>query len=227
MSDISELTSTMQSVSSSTSQSSSDSLSEVSMGKDDFLELLVTQLENQDPLDPADSKEFSAQLAQFSSLEQLYNINDNLAGLEGLTGEMERLGALNMLDKSVVVQDDSFKLEEGMNSVELGYNLENSADKVSLKVMDSNGDTVASFEGQEGSVGQHTLSWNFADQSNPAITPGEYTLHVSATSHGESIKAQPLVQAYVQGLETGKSGNELLTNLGSFGLDQVLSIVNS
>lgn len=113
MSDISELTSTMQSVSSSTSQSSSDSLSEVSMGKDDFLELLVTQLENQDPLDPADSKEFSAQLAQFSSLEQLYNINDNLAGLEGLTGEMERLGALNMLDKSVVVQGDSFKLEEG------------------------------------------------------------------------------------------------------------------
>lgn len=197
------------------------------MGKDDFLELLVTQLENQDPLDPADSKEFSAQLAQFSSLEQLYNINDNLAGLEGLTGEMERLGALNMLDKSVVVQGDSFKLEEGMNSVELGYNLENSADKVSLKVMDSNGDTVASFEDQEGSVGQHTLSWDFADQSNSAITPGEYTLQVSATSHGESIKAQPLVQAYVQGLETGKSGNELLTNLGSFGLDQVLSIVNS
>ncbi len=227
MSDISELASTIQNVSTSSNQSSSDSSSEVALGKDDFLELLVTQLENQDPLNPTDPQEFSSQLAQFSSLEQLYNINDNLEGLSGLTGEIERFGALNMLDRSVLVQDDSFQLEEGTDSIDLGYKLENSADEVSVTVMDSNGETVASFEGQDGSVGQHSITWNFGQQTEQKITEGEYTLQVSATSQGESIEAQPLVQAHVNGLETGESGNELITNLGNFSLDEVLSIVDS
>ena len=71
------------------------------MGKDDFLSLLVAQLQNQDPLNPSDSTEFTAQLAQFSSLEQLQNINDTLAGFEVYQSTLNNIQSSNFIGKTV------------------------------------------------------------------------------------------------------------------------------
>ncbi|MEQ8167390.1 MAG: flagellar hook capping FlgD N-terminal domain-containing protein [Candidatus Eremiobacterota bacterium] len=76
------------------------------LGKDQFLELLIKQLQNQDPLSPTDNTEFIAQLAQFSSLEQMNNLNSSFEKL--MSFQMVNQAA-SFIDKSVVIKDDSGK----------------------------------------------------------------------------------------------------------------------
>ncbi|MEE4253115.1 MAG: flagellar hook capping FlgD N-terminal domain-containing protein, partial [Desulfuromusa sp.] len=92
---------------------------ESSMGKDDFLLLLVAQLENQDPMNPADATEFTSQLAQFSSLEQLENANKSLEGLAAMSSEMERMSALGLIGQDIVAQTSEFHFSG--DPLQLGY----------------------------------------------------------------------------------------------------------
>ena len=95
------------------------------MGKDDFLSLLVAQLQNQDPLNPSDSTEFTAQLAQFSSLEQLQNINDTLAGFEVYQSTLNNIQSSGFIGKTVTASGDTLSVTNGMTdpiSVELDRN---------------------------------------------------------------------------------------------------------
>nr|CBX30122.1 hypothetical protein N47_D29310 [uncultured Desulfobacterium sp.] len=76
------------------------------MGKDEFLNLLVTQLKYQDPLNPMEGQEFSAQLAQFSSLEQLTNMNTTLTGIKDSVGEKKQDNLLDYIGKNIKTSDD-------------------------------------------------------------------------------------------------------------------------
>ena len=77
------------------------------MGKDDFLNLLITQLQNQDPLNPTDSTEFTAQLAQFSSLEQLGNVNENLTELKHFQASINNSQAVALIGKAITAKEGS------------------------------------------------------------------------------------------------------------------------
>src|SRR5210317_754089 len=77
------------------------------MGKDDFLNLLITQLQNQDPLKPTDSTEFTAQLAQFSSLEQLGNVNENLKQLQDFQASINNSQAVSLIGKEITATGNS------------------------------------------------------------------------------------------------------------------------
>ena len=80
------------------------------MGKEDFLSLLITQLQNQDPLNPTDSTEFTAQLAQFSSLEQLGNVNDSLMELKNLQASINNSQAVSLIGKAITANGNSIQL---------------------------------------------------------------------------------------------------------------------
>jgi len=97
-------------VDSSTFQTSEDN----TLGKDDFLNLLITQLQNQDPLSPMDSTEFSAQLAQFSSLEQLSNVNENLETLLLYQGSLNNSQAVSFIGKTITASGDSVLITDGI-----------------------------------------------------------------------------------------------------------------
>ena len=81
---------------------------ETSMGKEDFLQLLVAQLQNQDPLNPSDPTEFTAQLAQFSQLEQMTNMTESLEGLTLMSSEMQQMSALSLMGQEVTAQTEAF-----------------------------------------------------------------------------------------------------------------------
>ena len=85
------------------------------LGKDAFLKLLVTQLQNQDPLNPLDDKEFIAQLAQFSSLEQMTNISSGITSLTEKTAQQDMLSAVNYIGKEVTAEGS--ELTKGENYV--------------------------------------------------------------------------------------------------------------
>jgi flagellar basal-body rod modification protein FlgD len=81
------------------------------LGQTDFLNLLVAQLKNQDPLNPSDPTEFTSQLAQYSQLEQLFNLNDSMGNLTTAQNNSQRLSSLALIGQEVVVEDSDFALE--------------------------------------------------------------------------------------------------------------------
>ena len=83
------------------------------LDKDAFLELLITQLQNQDPLNPTDSVEFTAQLAQFSSLEQLNNVNDNLEQLQNFQASINNSQAVALIGKDITANGNFLQLTNG------------------------------------------------------------------------------------------------------------------
>ena len=115
------------------------------LGKNDFLNLLVTQLQHQDPLNPAESTEFTAQLAQFSSLEQLSNINDNLKNMELFQTSVTNSQAVSYIGKEITARGNTVQLESGQ-PVECHFELADHVALVMISVYDAGGGFVKSFE---------------------------------------------------------------------------------
>lgn len=194
-----------------------------SLGKEDFLTLLVAQLQNQDPLNPSDPTEFTAQLAQYSSLEQLMSVNENIEGLASTSQNQQQLSALGLIGREVVVEQDEFQL--GDSDVTLGYQLDAQADRVELHVQDSRGKSLAVLKPADMTAGSHFVTWDGTDSNGLPIAQGDYTLSVLALdANEEGISSQPLIKGQVTGVDLDGSQSTLVTNAGSYSLSNVKSI---
>ena len=111
------------------------------LGKDAFLKLLVTQLQHQDPLNPLDDKEFIAQLAQFSSLEQMNNISEGITSLVKKTQEQDMLNSVNYIGKEVTASGHSVT-KNGAAVTPVFFSLKGAASEVEVNVYDSNKNLV-------------------------------------------------------------------------------------
>lgn len=193
------------------------------LGKDDFLQLLVAQLQNQDPLNPNDPADFTAGLAQFSSLEQLFNVNDNLAKMTNANSGLDQLSALSLINKSVVAAGNAFEFDG--NKIDIGYQLENSASEAALSVRDRSGRVVAVLEPSELTKGKHFLAWDGTDGFGNKIPIGSYTFTVSAQLGKDTpIQISPLVKGLVLGVDMDESGHVLVTEIGNLKLQDVKSV---
>ncbi len=164
------------------------------LGKDDFLKLLVTQLRNQDPMNPMQSQEFAAQLAQFSSVEQLNNISNSLANsveLDLLLNQViTNTMATTLIGRHVKAVGNTVSLVEG-DPVNLHYNLSSSAKKVTIQIKDSNGTVVQTIELDGQSEGDHIYEWDGKDSAGNSLPEGKYSFSVSAEdTDGNSITAE-------------------------------------
>jgi flagellar basal-body rod modification protein FlgD len=195
------------------------------LGKDDFLLLLVTQLQNQDPLNPQDPTEFTSQLAQYSSLEQLFTVNDQLQQLETANGNVMQLTALGLMGRDVVVQSDNFTL--GSEPVTLGYRLSGNVDEVRIAVQNADGQTVATLQGTELSAGEHFMTWNGATAAGAALPAGDYQFNITTRRDGESTASgTALVKTRVTGVDLDGGSSTLTTGLGNYGLGNITSVRN-
>ncbi|THB72579.1 MAG: flagellar hook assembly protein FlgD [Desulfobulbaceae bacterium] len=194
-----------------TKDKSTDSSKDI-MGKQDFLTLLVAQLKNQDPLNPDDPTEFTAQLAQFSSLEQLFNLNESMDNMASSVTSSQQLDALNMIGKEVSYADSEFHFDG--KPVQIGYSLDGEAKDVTLSIT-QNGATIATIQGTELSKGDHYVTWDGLSESGTPYPTGDYTIVVNASAASESIAAAPLVRSEVTGVDlTGDKGGLLITKSG-------------
>jgi flagellar basal-body rod modification protein FlgD len=160
------------------------------LGKDDFLNLLITQLQNQDPLNPTDSTEFTAQLAQFSSLEQLNNVNTNLEQLQDFQASANNSQAVSLLGKEITTNGNFLQLADG-GPVGFDLSLSSDAATVVSSVYDSTGGFVKSFESQNMVAGQHTLFWDGMDRDGNPVADGSYTVEIlAAAADGHDIKTE-------------------------------------
>lgn len=191
------------------------------MGKEDFLTLLVAQLQNQDPLNPDDPTEFTAQLAQFSSLEQLYNLNESMTGLTTAQANSEKLAALSLIGKEVSYNGSSFTYDG--TPIAVGYQLDGVAAGVTLSLQDADGRTVKTLEAAdtELAAGNHFITWDGTDQDGNPVIAGTYKIILQASAAGTdaSIAAAPLISSEVTGVDlsngllTTRAGEVLFNNL--------------
>ncbi|MBN2126542.1 MAG: flagellar hook assembly protein FlgD [Deltaproteobacteria bacterium] len=156
-------------------------------GRDDFLKLFLAQLNNQDPLNPMESQEFTAQLAQFSSLEQLYNVNENLDSIRTLQDSDTRFQALGLIGKEIVAEGDTLSLTEGLGATG-GFVLESAAD-VTVVVTDLDGLPVRELALGELDAGTCTFEWDGLDDTGNRMEPGSYAFEVTAVNEAGELVA--------------------------------------
>ena len=149
------------------------------LGKDDFLHLLITQLQNQDPLNPTDHTEFTAQLAQFSSLEQLNNVNDNLEELQNYQASNNNSQAVSLLGKEITTNDNFLQLSEA-EPIECDFSLARDAAEVVVSIYDSTGEFVKEFTEKTRSAGRQKLEWDGTDKDKNPVKAGNYTFKIQA-----------------------------------------------
>lgn len=155
------------------------------LGKDEFLQLLVAKLENQDPLNPMDDEDFIADLAQFSSLEQMYNISEAIGQSNDL--DLLQMQSLNNVMASGLIGNDirasysSVYIEDG-NEPSMSYTLDDYAEAVSFTITDSEGTVVATLTEQKMEAGVHNLKWDGTDSRGNRVDDGLYTVKALATA---------------------------------------------
>lgn len=193
---------------------------DVSMGKEDFLKLLVAQLQHQDPLNPADPTEFTSQLAQFGQLEQLTNANKSLEQLGRLSGEMEKISALSLIGQDVVAEGSGFRFNG--ESMQLGYRIDTPADKVTLYVQNQSGSTLTTITARETSPGQYFVDWDGYSDAGMPLAPGDYSLIVHAIDADEkTIDSRSLIKGRVESVDLSNSVIQLDTSSGTFALERI------
>jgi flagellar basal-body rod modification protein FlgD len=169
------------------------------LGQDAFLQLLVTQLRNQDPLNPMDSTQFTSQLAQFASLEQLTNANKSLQNVLVAQVANTNLAATSLVGKTIKAAGDTINVKEGKVSP-ITYTLPQDASSVVLQAYDANGALVKTINKGAQAAGDQQAIWDGTDDQGRKVPDGTYTVKAVATgSQGESIG----VTLYQTGTVTG------------------------
>lgn len=211
--------------------SSTSSTSSTTLGKDDFLKLLCTEMENQNPLDPMSGSEYAAELAQFSEVEQLENIDSDLTSSlstqESLTQAVSNSLSATLIGKEVSITNDSFEYD-GSTSKTLGYTLSSAAESVTVKIYDSDGDLVRTISNCDTSSGDNTVSWDGTDDSGDTVDSGTYTFTVDATdSSGNSITTSTFIYGTIEAVKFKSTGTYFTVDGQDISISNVLEILGS
>ncbi len=193
------------------------------LDKDAFLNLLVTQLKYQDPLEPMDNTQFVAQLSQFSSLEQLYNINSNLQDNAYVTQSMSNAVVSSLIGKELHGYSSTLNLDS-TGKTEYFYNLAAEADVV-VSIYSADGDLVRTIDAGKQNAGVQSNEWDGKDNSGNAVSEGMYYFKVNAKDNaGETVQADTMIKGKVTGLKFVDGMPVLLIGNAQIDLSDVIEI---
>ncbi|HPD82406.1 MAG: flagellar hook capping FlgD N-terminal domain-containing protein [Alphaproteobacteria bacterium] len=165
-----------------------------------FLQLLTTQLQNQDPLSPMDSNEFTNQLVQFSQVEQAINSNSKLDDLVSLQLANAATSALGYVGLDVQYVSAEIAHVEGTPST-IRYSLESAATTSQINIFNEEGNLVFSAPAEKG-VGAHEFNWSGTDFVNNPLPSGTYVVRIdSLDANDEVVETTTVVQSRVRGIE--------------------------
>lgn len=196
-----------------------------SLGKDDFLHLLVTQLQNQDPLNPSDSTEFTAQLATFSSLEELQNISSTLEGVSSSQSILTNSQAVDYIGKRITALGDQINMNEGQPDPVV-FNLDAPADSVYLQIYNQYGEFVRSMELGQMSAGEQRVEWDGMNENGQQSPDGAYNYQVMAVDDaGETVGATTFTAGTVTGVYYKNNLAYLVTDYQEVALGNVVQVI--
>ena len=201
--------------------SSSESLQTLqtssTMGKDDFLKMMIAQLQHQDPLNPLDGTDFTAQLAQFSSLEQLSNMNTQLETLGLYQASLNNTQSVSLIGKEITAIGNVIKVDGA--SADLSYNLSETA-KVTIRIYDEGGNLVDTLEPGTQEEGENSVAWDCS-----GVAAGNYTFEVSANdANGDAAPSYTMITGKVTGVSFEEGFPFLSVNGQDISFGNIISV---
>lgn len=190
---------------------------------DRFLTLLVTQLKNQDPLNPLDNAQITTQLAQISTVSGINKLNDTVASLSASMNAGQYLQATGLVGRDVVVAGNKLTLAAGKAPYAMA--IATDADTVSVTIKDAAGIVVRTIDLGAQKSGIRTFEWDGNDDAGNALAAGDYTMSVAATMKGAVVATDALTIAKVTGVAPTPQGTLLmLGSLGVVPLSEILQV---
>jgi len=199
---------------------------ESSLAEEDFLSLMMTQMQHQDPLSPMDSSQFMDQITQLNTVKQLMTANESLNQLMVGITSINNESAVNLVGHEVVAQGDSFSHEAG-SSEELMFELAGEASEVVVTVTDRSGAVVDTIELGELGAGEHDVTWNGRNEHGSRAPEGDYRYSVSAVDEsGQAVPVATFVTGLVEELRFVNGQPMLYIDGQEVGLGAILRVLN-
>ena len=218
---VSSATSAATTATTSTSSSSASS----SLSSTDFLSLLVSELQNQHPLNATSTTDFINQLTSYANFNEQQSINTSMTSLASSFSSLVTLNSVNYIGHTVEAKADTATLTSG--SATFGYSLSSAASDVTVSVKDSSGNTVYTGTGT-GNAGSNTFTWDGKNSSGTQLTDGgKYTISVTATdSAGNSVLNYTTISGTVTGIDASSSTPALLVNGTSVSAANIIGVTS-
>jgi len=206
------------------SSGSSNQSSSAADMQDNFLTLFVTQLKNQDPLNPMDNAQMTTQLAQISTLKGIEAMNTSLSSLLSAYNTSQALQAAGAIGSQILVEGTGLTLSGG--NAQGGATLASPADSVVLTIKDASGRVVQTEELGKQEAGTIAFSWDGKNSAGVQQADGQYSFSVKATSGGVSVNATPVQVGKVAAVvKSGSSFVLELTTGQTVAFDKVLQFM--
>ncbi len=189
-----------------------------------FLNMLITQLKNQDPLNPMDNAQVTSQLAQINTVTGIQQLNTTMKGLVDTFTSGQTMQAAGMIGKTVLSPGKDMQVYKGVGIA--GVQLDSAADQVDVSIMDKDGNVVAKESLKNKDAGSFSFAWDGKKTDGTTAADGNYTFAVSATQGGNKVTATALAAGTVSAVILGKTGFQLDlgtgTNLNFSDIKQIL-----
>lgn len=177
-----------------------------------FLKMLVTQMNNQDPLNPMDNAQLTSQLAQISTVSSMQTMNATLSQLLSQVSASRAMDSAALIGHTVMVPGSQFSVKDGVAG-QIGVDLPSTADAVTVNVLDASGNVVRTIDMKGQTAGVHDIAWDGKNDAGVAVPDGDYTFKVSATANGTSVQPVALVYGKVNAISGDSSG--VLVDVGN------------
>lgn len=190
-----------------------------------FLSLLMTQLKNQDPLNPSDANQMTAQLSQISTVSGIEKLNASMDKLLTSYASTQNMQTAAMIGKAVLTAGNGLELNE--YGALGGVNLEAAAERVTVTISDASGKVVQTQELGKQPAGVVNFVWDGLSDAEEALPAGKYTFKVEAANADASVKSTPLEAGMVNAVTFTAGGVSLqLSNNKSAAYGDILQIMN-
>jgi len=192
------------------------------LDKDAFLRLLVTELKNQNPMEPMDNKEFISQMAQFSTLEQMSNLSNSIEKFIETEAVAMKLNAVGLIGKKVVIEGKNLELKSGQTD-SIVFNLDKSANVI-LKIYDENGKVVRMEDLGTLDAGLHTYLWDGRSNDGVAMPDGNYTYELKAITPEGEKELGGLEEGKIEAVQFDEDGIYVIVNGNKYPIDSVKEV---
>ncbi len=190
-----------------------------------FLNMLVAQLKNQDPTNPMDNSQLTTQLAQINTLSGIEKLNTTLGSISGQISSSQSLQSATLIGHGVMVHGSQVLVGSG-TTTPFGVELSTASTATTATIKDASGATVRTIDLGALTAGVHTFSWDGTLTDGSTAPDGKYTVSLAASSGSTQLVAQPLNYAYVNGVSTvGDTAKLDLGTMGSATLDEIRQIL--
>ena len=180
------------------------------LGKAEFLNLLLAQLEFQDPMNPLKDQAFVAQLAQFSALEQQMLTNQRLEGVQMSQMALSNAQMASLIGKDVVASGKTLRIDAG-RVPPVALRLEAPASEVQIRIKNAAGQVVATLDRPAMGAGDRRIDWSGKDAAGNPLPPGNYTVEIEAKdAGGNTVSATPMLTGTITGVSFDKGYAEIL-----------------